>query len=43
MKVQMTALLIALCATGLHAQTKRSDAFHEKYTLKEVVVMSRAF
>ena len=41
MKQQITALLIALCAMGLQAQTKRSEAFHEKYTLKEVVVMSR--
>ncbi len=41
MKVQLTALLIARCATGLQAQTKRYDAFHEKYKLKEVVVMSR--
>ena len=30
-----------MAATSLQAQTKRSDEFHSKYELKEVVVMSR--
>ena len=30
-----------MAATGLQAQTERSDAFKAKYELKEVVVMSR--
>jgi glucose-1-phosphatase len=37
----MFAAILALCGTSLQAQTKRSDAFHAKYELKEVVVMSR--
>lgn len=41
LKLQLSVALMLLFATGLQAQTKRSDAFHEKYTLKEVVVMSR--
>ena len=32
---------ILICGTNAQAQTKRSDAFHAKYELKEVVVMSR--
>ncbi len=32
---------ILICGTNAQAQTKRSDAFHTKYELKEVVVMSR--
>jgi len=40
-KKQHLALLMMLFATGLQAQTERSDAFREKYELKEVVVMSR--
>ncbi len=36
----MTAILLG-CGTSLWAQTERSEAFREKYELKEVVVMSR--
>ena len=35
------AAVLLLCVAGIHAQTKRSDAFHSKYELKEVVVLSR--
>lgn len=41
MKLNVTALVLALCATGLQAQTPRSEGFREKYALKQVVVMSR--
>lgn len=41
MNVQIAILTVLLCATGVQAQTKRTDAFHAKYNLKEVVVMSR--
>ena len=34
-------VVILICGTTAQAQTKRSDAFHAKYELKEVVVMSR--
>ena len=40
-RVSLLALLLVVSAMGAQAQTKRSDAFHEKYQLKEVVVMSR--
>jgi len=30
-----------LCSMNSHAQTKRTDDFHAKYKLQEVVVMSR--
>ena len=33
--------ILALCGTNAQAQTKRSEDFHAKYKLKEVVVMSR--
>lgn len=33
--------LLLTWGSGVHAQTKRSDDFHAKYKLKEVVVMSR--
>ena len=33
--------VLAICGTNAQAQTKRSDDFHAKYKLKEVVVMSR--
>jgi len=36
----MVAILV-ICGTIAQAQTKRSDNFHAKYVLKEVVVMSR--
>ena len=39
-KLWMLAAIL-LCGTALQAQTKRSDDFRAKYTLKEVVVMSR--
>ena len=35
------AILTLYGTTGATAQTPRSDDFHEKYQLKEVVVMSR--
>ena len=41
MKLWMTAVILAICGTGLQAQTKRSDDFRARYELKEVVVMSR--
>ena len=44
MKKNVASLLAAvliLCGTSTQAQTRRSDNFHEKYELKEVVVMSR--
>ena len=37
----MLAAILIFCGTTIQAQTKRSDEFHEKYELKEVVVMSR--
>ena len=37
----MIAAILLLCGTGTWAQTQRSDDFHAKYELKEVVVMSR--
>ena len=37
----MLAAILTICGIDLHAQTKRSDAFRAKYSLKEVVVMSR--
>ena len=36
MNVQIAILTVLLCATGVQAQTKRTDAFHAKYNLKEV-------
>ena len=40
--IWMLAAILMFCGTGdIAAQTKRSDAFHDKYQLKEVVVMSR--
>ena len=39
-KSWMVAAILVI-ATGAQAQTKRSDEFHAKYQLKEVVVMSR--
>ena len=39
-KLWMLAAIL-LCGTALQAQTMRSDDFRTKYTLKEVVVMSR--
>ena len=33
--------ILAICGTNAQAQTKRSEDFHAKYKLKEVVVMSR--
>ena len=33
--------ILAICGTNAQAQTKRTDDFHAKYELKEVVVMSR--
>ena len=41
MKLWMTAVILAICGTGLQAQTKRSDDFRARYERKEVVVMSR--
>ena len=42
MKTWLCAAILTLYGTtGATAQTPRSDAFHEKYQLKEVVVMSR--
>ena len=38
-RLLLLAALVAACI-GTQAQTKRSDAFHAKYDLKEVVVMS---
>ena len=35
------AAILVICGTIAQAQTKRSDNFHAKYVLKEVVVMSR--
>ena len=40
MRIWMFAAIL-LCCAGLQAQTKRSDDFHARYELKEVVVMSR--
>lgn len=37
----MLVAAMLTCGTNVLAQTKRSDAFHAKYELKEVVVMSR--
>ena len=37
----MMAAILVICGTIAQAQTKRSDNFHAKYVLKEVVVMSR--
>ena len=33
--------ILTICGTNAQAQTKRTDDFHAKYELKEVVVMSR--
>jgi glucose-1-phosphatase len=41
MKLWMLTAIFLLSGTIVQAQTKRSDEFHAKYTLKEVVVMSR--
>ena len=35
------AVILFICGSSVQAQTKRSDDFHAKYELKEVVVMSR--
>ena len=40
-KLWMLAAVLVISGTGLQAQTKRTDDFHAKYELKEVVVMSR--
>ena len=40
-KLWMMAAILVICGTIAQAQTKRSDNFHAKYVLKEVVVMSR--
>ena len=40
-KLWVLAAIMTLCATGLQAQTTRSDDFRSRYELKEVVVMSR--
>ena len=40
-KIWMTAAILVICGTDTFAQAKRSDDFHTKYKLKEVVVMSR--
>ncbi|MBP5713937.1 MAG: histidine-type phosphatase [Prevotella sp.] len=40
-KVWFFAAILIGCGTNAQAQTKRSDEFHAKYELKEVVVMSR--
>jgi glucose-1-phosphatase len=40
-KVWLFAAILIGCGTNAQAQTKRSDEFHAKYELKEVVVMSR--
>ena len=37
----MWAAILLLCGMNVQAQTKRSDDFHSKYELKELVVMSR--
>jgi len=37
----LSLLLLLLCGVEIKAQTKRSDDFHARYQLKEVVVMSR--
>ena len=37
----MIAAILSICGLDAQAQTKRSDDFHAKYKLKEVVVMSR--
>ena len=37
----MVVAMATLCGTSVNGQTKRSDDFHAKYELKEVVVMSR--
>ena len=39
--ISIVVVLMALCGVSAQAQTKRSDDFHAKYQLKEVVVMSR--
>ena len=39
--VMSASAVLALCGTSAQAQTKRSEDFHAKYKLKEVVVMSR--
>ena len=41
MKQWMLAAIHLICGTSVEAQVSRSDAFHSKYQLKEVVVMSR--
>ena len=40
-KLWMLAAVLTICGANALAQTKRSDDFHAKYELKEVVVMSR--
>ena len=39
--IWMFAAILMICGASVHAQTKRSEDFHTKYELKEVVVMSR--
>ena len=39
--VMSVSAILTICGTNAQAQTKRSDDFHAKYVLKEVVVMSR--
>jgi glucose-1-phosphatase len=39
--VMSVSAILTICGTNAQAQTKRSDDFHAKYELKEVVVMSR--
>ena len=39
-KCLMMVAAAMMAATSLQAQTERSDEFHAKYELKEVVVMS---
>jgi len=39
--IRLVAILATMCTASAQAQTERTDKFHEKYQLKEVVVMSR--
>ena len=39
--VMSASAVLVICGTNAQAQTKRSEDFHTKYKLKEVVVMSR--
>ena len=39
--VMSASAVLVICGTNAQAQTKRSEDFHAKYKLKEVVVMSR--